>query len=76
MGDGRQLEARTECARGNPDNPLSWEDLEAKFRGVTEPVLGAASGELFATLRHFEKPGSIAAFDGLVAAEPAARAAE
>ncbi|HAA92924.1 MAG: 2-methylcitrate dehydratase [Rhodospirillaceae bacterium] len=76
MSDGRELEARTECARGNPDNPLSWEDLEAKFLGVAEPVLGAASGELFSTLRHFEKPGSIAAFDGLVAAEPAARAAE
>jgi 2-methylcitrate dehydratase PrpD len=76
MVDGRTLEARTECARGNPDNPLSWEDLETKFSGVTEPILGAGSGELFSVLRNFDTPGSLAAFDGLVSAEPAARAAE
>jgi 2-methylcitrate dehydratase PrpD len=76
MADGRKLDARTECARGNPDNPFTWDDLETKFIGVTEPILGAASAELFAALRDFEQPGALAAFDRHVAAKEPARAAE
>jgi len=76
MADGRTLEARTECAKGNPDNPFNWNDIETKFSGVTEPILGTRSAELFSALRNFERPGSFATLDGLVADSPAARAAE
>ncbi|MFQ5691862.1 MAG: MmgE/PrpD family protein, partial [Nitrospinota bacterium] len=38
--DGRTLEYRVEAARGTPRNPLSQEDLEAKFRSLAEPALG------------------------------------
>ena len=76
MTDGRTLETRTECAKGNPDNPFDWNDIETKFSGVTEPILGSRSFELFTVLKNFEKPGSLAAFDGLVMDSPAAKVAE
>ncbi|MBO42761.1 MAG: 2-methylcitrate dehydratase [Rhodospirillaceae bacterium] len=76
MADGRTLEARTECAKGNPDNPFDWNDIETKFSGVTEPVLGSRSLELFTVLRNFEKSGSLAAFDRLVMGSPAVEVAE
>ena len=76
MADGRTLEARTESAKGNPDNPNDWNDIETKFSGVTGPVLGSRSLELFTVLRNFEKSGSLAAFDRLVMGSPAAEVAE
>ena len=76
MTDGRTLETRIECAKGNPDNPFDWNDIETKFSGVTEPILGSRSFELFTVLKNFEKPGSLAAFDGLVMDSPAAKVAE
>jgi 2-methylcitrate dehydratase PrpD len=39
--DGRTLEQKVEAARGIPQNPLSREDIEDKFRSLAEPVLGA-----------------------------------
>jgi 2-methylcitrate dehydratase PrpD len=29
-------------ARGGPDEPLAWDEIEAKYRELAEPVLGAA----------------------------------
>ena len=33
---------RTEYPRGDPENPLSWDQLEAKFRDVTFPVISSS----------------------------------
>ncbi|MBI2880377.1 MAG: MmgE/PrpD family protein [Candidatus Tectomicrobia bacterium] len=38
--DGRTLEKWVEVAQGFPQNPLSQEALEGKFRSLAEPVLG------------------------------------
>lgn len=34
---------RTEYAKGEPENPLSWADLVEKYEGLTEPVMGRAN---------------------------------
>ena len=33
LDDGRLLEARQDRPRGGPDLPMTWEEMEAKFRG-------------------------------------------
>lgn len=62
FADGAQAEATVALARGNPDNPMSWDDLRAKFMPLTEPVLGAQCAvDLFGALREFERHGALAA---------------
>ena len=41
LGDGRKLVSPAERARGNPENPLSDDELRAKYRELAAPVLGA-----------------------------------
>ncbi|MEQ8193773.1 MAG: MmgE/PrpD family protein, partial [Rhodospirillales bacterium] len=76
LKDGEKLVKNVEEARGNPDNPFSWDDLEGKFLALTEPVLKDAAGRLLQTLRTFEKPGQLKKFSDFVTSPPAARAAE
>lgn len=55
FADGGTLESDTPMALGNPDNPMSWDDMRVKFDALVEPVLGAkACGELFDVLRRFD----------------------
>jgi 2-methylcitrate dehydratase PrpD len=42
LADGRVLEERVSAARGTADNPLTRDELEAKFRRLAEVVLPAA----------------------------------
>ncbi len=60
LEDGTVLNATVEISRGNPENPLSWDDLKAKFDGLVLPVLGDDSDTLYETLRSFEQPGALA----------------
>jgi 2-methylcitrate dehydratase PrpD len=39
LGDGRKLQAETPWALGNPDNPMSWDDMQSKFHSLVEPAL-------------------------------------
>ena len=39
LADGRTLEAQVRDPRGDPENPLGWDDLAAKFRSLTEDIL-------------------------------------
>jgi 2-methylcitrate dehydratase PrpD len=41
LSDGRRLSSSVHSQKGNPDNPLSAADVEAKFMECAEPVLGA-----------------------------------
>ena len=45
LADGRAVEEATSAPRGTPDNPLSDEDVRAKFTRLAAPVLGAAAAE-------------------------------
>jgi 2-methylcitrate dehydratase PrpD len=42
LADGRTLVSEPARARGNPENPLSDDELRRKFRALAEPVLGVA----------------------------------
>ena len=66
LADGRKLEHHVPVARGNPENPLTWDDLHAKFTGLVAPRLGADSEPLFETLRDFDRPGQLARAERLV----------
>ncbi len=39
MTDGRELSANVRYALGDPHNPLSWEQLEARFHELVAPVI-------------------------------------
>lgn len=39
MDDGRELDAQVRYPLGDPHNPLSWEQLEARFHELVEPVI-------------------------------------
>jgi 2-methylcitrate dehydratase PrpD len=59
--EGREtLSATVERSRGNPENPLSWDDLKTKFDGLVVPVLGDTSETLYEALRAFDTPGALA----------------
>ena len=45
LADGRAIEQATSAPRGTPDNPLSDDDVRAKFTRLAAPVLGAAGAE-------------------------------
>jgi hypothetical protein len=50
LRDGRTLASEPARARGNPENPLSDDELRAKYRALAEPVLGHARAARIETL--------------------------
>lgn len=67
FADGSSLDSDTPMALGNPDNPMSWDDMRVKFDALVEPVLGKEdSAELFGVLRGFDT-GAAAEYVRLVA---------
>ncbi len=46
LKDGRTLQSEPHIALGNPENPLSDEDLTAKYQQLTEPALGQEGCDL------------------------------
>lgn len=58
--DGSTFETVVPLARGNPDNPMGWDDLRDKFDALVAPVVGRANADaLHALVRGFERPGSV-----------------
>jgi 2-methylcitrate dehydratase PrpD len=39
--DGRLHKRRTRAVRGSIDNPMTWDEVETKARGLLDPILGA-----------------------------------
>lgn len=66
LSDGRQLHAEVPYPLGNPENPMSWVDMEVKFMALVEPELGDRAGTLLQALRKFEEPGKFAQVMDLV----------
>jgi len=76
LADGTRLKAHTDVVKGHPDNPMGWDDLHVKFRGLVEPAMGAAGcAELYDTLCNFERPGSLRKMSGLLTRQSPPRAA-
>ncbi len=60
LSDGRTISTETPLALGNPGNPMQWSDLEAKFTGLTEPIIGKpAASAVFSNLRTFGNGGEL-----------------
>lgn len=56
LTDGTVLTRHVDCPKGDPDNPLSWEEAKKKFLHLAVPVLGQASSHaLFQLILHLEK---------------------
>ena len=57
--DGATFGRRLYKPKGHPTNPLSWEELEAKFRDCAEPVIGGTrTAHAWAGLRGLESLSS------------------
>jgi len=64
--DGRRLHAFVTHAIGSLQHPMSDADLERKFRGLVDPVLGAAkAGELHAVLASAAAAADVSALTAL-----------
>ena len=50
LQDGRRLDSAPTIARGNPENPLSAEDIDLKFFGFADAVLGPVRARQIANL--------------------------
>ena len=50
LQDGRQLDSAPTIARGNPENPLSADDIAVKFFGLADVVLGPVRARQIAAL--------------------------
>ena len=59
--NGLQHEAETPFALGNPENPMRWPDMKAKFIALTERRLRASADALFERLRTVERASDLAA---------------
>jgi 2-methylcitrate dehydratase len=70
LSDGSSLSARSDHPRGAPERPLSWAEVEAKFRTYAEPLLSRdkidAVVEMVGAL---ERLGSVAELMALLRAE-------
>lgn len=51
--DGRRETMHVPVAKGHPQNPMSWDDMHAKFDALAAPKLGQRSDVLFALVRDF-----------------------
>ncbi|MCL2897844.1 MmgE/PrpD family protein [Brenneria tiliae] len=69
LEDGERLQGETRVYRGHAENPLSAEELRAKFDTLTVPLLGAAdSDRLYQAAINFEQPGSLSVISEILAA--------
>lgn len=58
--DGKRFERFAPTRKGDPDNPLTDAELDAKFHELTDPVLGATpAAGLLARLRRLDKAGDV-----------------
>ena len=58
--DGRRIERYQPTRKGDPDLPLGDTELDAKYRELTAPVVGAERAErLLETLRSIESVGTV-----------------
>jgi 2-methylcitrate dehydratase PrpD len=62
LTDGREFSANVRYALGDPHNPLSWEQLEARFHELVAPVIveGRKREELIEKVRELDNLEKIA----------------
>lgn len=55
---GTERHCEISVAKGHGGNPMSWDDMRAKFDGLVEPAAGARTQEIFERLREFGAGGN------------------
>jgi 2-methylcitrate dehydratase PrpD len=66
--DGGAAEESIEFALGNPENPMSAQDMRQKFDGLARPVLGDDTGALYALLAGSDRVCDLAAIEKMMRA--------
>ena len=65
--DGKQFSARIDYPKGDPENPLSWDELIDKFKNLISPVFSMAKqDEIFDRVRSMEQEDNIKSFSMLL----------
>lgn len=58
--DGKQLTMQVDYPKGDPECPMTWEDLAAKFISLTSPVCGAKmAAKLCSMIENLEKQNDV-----------------
>ena len=69
LKDGREYSVRVDRPKGEPENPVTWEELIAKFRGLAEPVVGAERATaIVERVRDLDRAGDVRALAALLRA--------
>lgn len=61
LENGRRITADVPIAKGHPGNPMTWDDMRDKFRGLVESRFGKQTESLFGQLREFGNGNGLAA---------------
>ncbi|HEY56322.1 MAG TPA: MmgE/PrpD family protein [Dehalococcoidia bacterium] len=65
--DGKKFSTRVDYPRGDPENPLSWEEVIQKFEGLAAPVFsGEDRAEIISRVRSLETEPDLAALGSLL----------
>ncbi|MHC4225522.1 MAG: MmgE/PrpD family protein [Planctomycetota bacterium] len=65
--DGKAYSTRIDFPKGDPENPLTWDELIDKFRNLIAPVLfDARQSEIIERVRSLEKEENLNAFSVLL----------
>jgi 2-methylcitrate dehydratase PrpD len=65
--DGKAYSTRIDYPKGDPENPLTWDELIDKFRDLISPVLGEArQNEIIERVKSLEKEQDLKAFSMLL----------
>ncbi len=68
--DGRTLRGEIDYPKGDPENPLTWDELKDKFLGLTSPVISARrQGEIVSRIESLESMIDARDLAALLAAE-------
>lgn len=60
---GREYSTRIDHPKGDPENPLSWEEIIEKFRNLTSPLFSERrQGDIIERTRSLEKERSLRSF--------------
>ncbi|MCK5487474.1 MAG: MmgE/PrpD family protein, partial [Desulfobacterales bacterium] len=65
--DGKTYSTRIDFPKGDPENPLTWDELIDKFRNLIAPVFfEARQNEIIERVRSLEKEEDLKAFSMLL----------
>jgi 2-methylcitrate dehydratase PrpD len=65
--DGKRFSTKVDYPRGDPENPLSWEEVIQKFEGLTAPVFSREDrAEIVSRVRSLETEAGLAALSSLL----------